>query len=134
MQKKKSIDNTDHRKSDICWLDRLEWEWLYSRVDEWMKIINPNLEMKNPERMQLTKYIEGCYFGWHIDNSVDLTRTLSATILLQPSEEGGILEFDPIPFDEPLMAGDAVAFDSSIYHQVTPVTKGTRYSLVRWLN
>ena len=77
-------------------------------------------------------------------------RKLSMTISLSdPSEyEGGNLEFDFRNYSKPgdekdrlsrikecaeiRPKGSIVVFPSYVYHRVTPVTKGTRYSLVCW--
>ncbi len=70
-------------------------------------------------------------------------RKLSVTINLnQPGEyEGGNLKFDFGPHSqgkrfhevtEIRPQGSIIVFPSWTYHQVTPVTKGTRYSLVLW--
>ncbi len=70
-------------------------------------------------------------------------RKLSVTINLnQPGEyEGGNLKFDFGPHaqgnrfhecTEIRPQGSIIVFPSFTYHQVTPVTRGTRYSLVLW--
>lgn len=70
-------------------------------------------------------------------------RKLSMTINLnKPGEyEGGNLKFDFGPHssgkryhecEEIRPQGSIIIFPSFLYHQVTPVTKGTRYSLVLW--
>jgi len=70
-------------------------------------------------------------------------RKLSVTINLnQPGEyEGGNLKFDFGPHaagkrfhecTEIRPQGSIIVFPSYVYHQVTPVVKGTRYSLVLW--
>jgi len=70
-------------------------------------------------------------------------RKLSVTINLTNSEnyEGGDLKFDLGPHNkdgrykvsnEARERGSIVVFPSHVVHQVTPVTKGTRYSLVIW--
>jgi len=70
------------------------------------------------------------------------TRKLSVTVSLNdPTEyKGGNLKFDLGPHSEKRYhtckeirpRGSIIVFPSHIYHQVTPVTKGTRYSLVAW--
>ena len=76
-------------------------------------------------------------------NMVNKIRKLSLTINLNmPGEyEGGNLKFDFGPHatgkryhecTEIRPQGSIIIFPSYIYHQVTPVTKGTRYSLVLW--
>lgn len=89
---------------------------------------------------------------WGLDNTqltVDdewenKVRKLSVTINLShdKSYEGGNLKFDLGPHQaknkryiectEIRPRGSMIVFPSFNYHQVTPVTKGTRYSLVMW--
>ena len=69
-------------------------------------------------------------------------RKLSVTISLNKPEEyeGGNLKFDFGPHSDERFhecteirpQGSVIVFPSHVYHQVTPVTKGTRYSLVGW--
>ena len=69
-------------------------------------------------------------------------RKLSVTVSLNdPSEyDGGNLKFDLGPHredryhscEEIRPQGSVIVFPSHIQHQVTPVTRGTRYSLVAW--
>lgn len=69
-------------------------------------------------------------------------RKLSVTVSLSDPKEydGGNLNFDLGPHrpdryhecTEIRPRGSIIVFPSHIYHQVTPVTRGTRYSLVAW--
>ena len=70
-------------------------------------------------------------------------RKLSMTVqLTDPDEyEGGLFQIDRGPhFDneryytvsEIMQRGSIIVFPSFVYHQVTPVTKGARESLVMW--
>lgn len=75
-------------------------------------------------------------------NFIGKIRKLSCTISLNdPSEyDGGNLKFDLGPHrtdryyecTEIRKRGSIIVFPSHLYHQVTPVTRGTRYSLVCW--
>jgi len=76
-------------------------------------------------------------------NFIGKVRKLSATINLnKPGEyDGGNLKFDFGPHaagkrfhevEEIRPQGSIIVFPSFTYHQVTPVTRGTRYSLVLW--
>jgi PKHD-type hydroxylase len=78
------------------------------------------------------------------DRFVGKVRKLSMTINLNaPGEyEGGNLKFDFGPHasgkrfhecEEIRPQGSIIVFPSFVYHQVTPITKGTRYSLVLWI-
>jgi|TARA_R110002074_G_scaffold365798_1_gene539581 hypothetical protein len=78
-------------------------------------------------------------------NLVGKVRKISMTINLNvPGDyEGGNLKFDYGPHvgsgkrfyecEEIRPQGSIIFFPSYTYHQVTPVTKGTRYSLVLWI-
>ena len=125
---------TEHhyRKSEVCWLDREQYAWLYERIDNRMHNIRDDLDRDYYEQLQLTRYDEGGYFNIHSDNG-DTPRKLSSTILLQNAKQGGDLTFENVPSIH-LNSGDAIFFDANINHEVKPVIKGTRYSLVRWLN
>ena len=68
-------------------------------------------------------------------------RKLSLTLCLTDSKEyeGGELQFFNGERPEKQMVindiqdqGSVIVFDSRDWHRVTPVTKGTRYSLVCW--
>jgi PKHD-type hydroxylase len=75
-------------------------------------------------------------------SKVGKIRKLSVTISLSDpaTYEGGNLKFDLGPHRgdryhecaEIRPRGSIIVFPSHVYHQVTPVTKGTRYSLVAW--
>ena len=71
-------------------------------------------------------------------------RKISMTVNLNDPKdyEGGNLKFDLGPhskserfkvFDDMRTQGSVIIFPSFMYHCVTPVTSGTRYSLVLWL-
>jgi len=77
-------------------------------------------------------------------HNVGKVRKLSVTINLNAPDEydGGLLNFDYGPHTsgdrykectEIKPQGSIIVFPSFLYHQVTPVTKGTRYSLVLWV-
>lgn len=76
-------------------------------------------------------------------NYVNNIRKLSVTINIskQDDYDGGVLNFDYGPHslgeryhmcEEIKPRGSIIVFPSYVYHQVTPVTRGTRYSLVLW--
>ena len=66
-------------------------------------------------------------------------RKLSMTILLNGNYQGGEFKFasynklkSEVETTDFKNAGSVIVFPSWIEHQVAPVTKGTRYSLVAW--
>ena len=139
----------DTRKSDVAWIDD---QWVYDLIWPYMMSANESAgwkyEIAAAERLQLTKYKETGYYTWHEDgigshNEVyhdpdnkfrhGNTRKLSMSVILNDDYTAGDLEIfqtkDPLPkFKE----GSIVVFPSFLHHRVTPVTEGTRYSLVSW--
>ena len=84
-------------------------------------------------------------YDWHMDGTLNNQNyDLKLTCLLNVSTEdysGGNLKFDLGPHagkkryhvcKEIRPQGSIIIFPSFTYHCVTPVTKGTRYSLVNW--
>ena len=106
-----------------------------------------NYEIESYQLVQFARYRDGGHYGWHRDvNESAISpngemRKLSLTLCLtDPKEyEGGELQFFNGERPEKQMVindiqdqGSVIVFDSRDWHRVTPVTKGTRYSLVCW--
>ena len=91
------------------------------------------------EPLQVTKYEKDDRYDWHQDESEwcrnkrpnEKIRKISFTLLLNEDFEGG--EFILINQEIPLKAGTMIFFHSDDYHQVNPVKKGVRNSLVGWI-
>jgi PKHD-type hydroxylase len=139
-------ENTDHlRVTRVAWLDRgPEIEWLYARIEQAVLELNNQFYKYDlyglVENFQYTVYdgAEGGHYDWHCDtgNTVE-PRKISLTLQLsEPSAyEGGdlLLEAGAGPFRAHKGRGTLVAFPSYMMHRVTPVTSGTRKSLVIWV-
>lgn len=141
------------RNSRVVWLNE---QWIYDWINGVINEINIehkwNFTISHPEQIQFTKYNEGQFYGWHQDIYENIPadgfqRKISAVIPLVESNayEGGDLEFydpmtnpnkkqeDKIIRNEKLrQKGSIIVFPSYIYHQVTPVLKGERLSIVIW--
>ena len=147
------------RDSQVAWLSD---KWIYDKVLPFINDANKkagwNWKHDYIEQIQFTKYGLNQFYNWHADGNSDhysvyknkpnpqmngKIRKISVTInLVDGSEyEGGNLKFDFGPqggenrfkvINEIRPKGSMVVFPSFFYHQVTPVTKGTRYSLVMW--
>ena len=96
----------------------------------------PGISPTNPDGDMPTGYTDN-------PNMIGKVRKLSMTINLNsPGDyDGGNLKFDFGPHSqgnrfhectEIRPQGSIIVFPSYVYHQVTPVTRGTRYSLVLW--
>jgi len=99
-----------------------------------------NYDLTHIEVIQLIRYQEGDFFDWHIDAFSQSCnyRKLSVTVQLSdPADyEGGDLEVSTGAPEKHVAVkdqGSLSIFPSFIQHRVTPVTKGTRYSLVAWI-
>ena len=129
------------RSSSIKWLEPSEeTSWIYEKMCKAINIANKNLwnfdwEGQTDE-IQYTEYydIKGGKYDWHIDvgNGTMSMRKISAVVLLNDGYEGGKLQLKSIGENLDMKKGNMFIFPSFISHRVTPVTKGTRKSLVMW--
>jgi PKHD-type hydroxylase len=138
--------NTEIRKAKVGWLEfTTETGWLYERLAFVGRQLNGkfyDFDLHGfVEPMQYTVYTsENAHYSWHMDkgNLNSAPRKLSMVIQLSdPTEyEGGDLELmtgaDNVSTVE-RKKGLIVSFPSWIMHRVTPVTAGTRKSLVCWV-
>ncbi len=88
----------------------------------------------------LLKYTKGGFYKTHCDSGTHNHRELSAVIFLNNDYEGGHLQFfEPnskdLILDVKPDVGKVVLWPSNYLfpHQATPVTKGTRYTIVSWM-
>ena len=138
-------DNNGIRESEIKWMYSDDKSfWVYEKICEYAKQANDKLWKFNIhsviDAIQYTVYNEGGgHYGWHIDIGPGAInhRKISCTVQLSdPDEyEGGDLEiwsggdFKTIERKQ----GCAILFPSFLMHRVTPITKGTRRSIVLWM-
>jgi PKHD-type hydroxylase len=140
-----TIVDEDTRKNKVVWIEaETDAAWIYQRIVDAVDQINKkffNFEIFGfLEKLQFTQYdAPDEHYKAHIDKTCgNVVRKLSITIQLSdPSEyEGGELSMitshtpDIMKKDQ----GTLLAFPSYTMHKVSPVTKGTRYSLVGWIS
>lgn len=146
--------NTEERDTEIQWAPKNSLvECIISRF-----IIQANQEavwnfnITEPEIVQIGKYKENQFYKQHIDcyiRGIDVIATgngsgiivpmlsqrkISASLLLNDESEyeGGNL----LMLNETITTkkqGTIIVFPSFMAHQVTPVTRGVRYSAVCWM-
>lgn len=132
------------RDSNIVWLYAADnMSWAFSRLTDIITSINSqyfNFDLFGfVEGFQFTRYdAPAGNYGKHIDKVFGgPIRKLSITIQLSDPDdyEGGdlLLHYGVDPITAPREQAKLVAFPSYMLHEVTPVTKGTRYSLVAWI-
>ena len=141
------------RRSVVKWIDRIKhgdnFEWLFQKMNEITAKVNNqyfdiDYRYDGCVAFQYTIY-HGHNEGWydqHMDHfmpgSWPDARKISFTVQLTDPEEyeGGELSFRDTGGDQPpefmKNKGSVCFFPSIQYHGVSPVTSGTRTSLVGW--
>ena len=140
---------SDYRVCDIAWLESNEiesdFDWIYATLTD--AIGRANIEYFRFDLTHLTALQYTVYNGSDHSNyqkHLDLgrqfpNRKLSFSVQLSEDTEyaGGDLRFHYVknqPEVAPRQKGTVIFFPSWIVHDVTPVTQGTRRSLVGWVN
>ena len=142
------LDN-DIRKTNICWNSD---EDLFDIAFEYMPIANKkagwNFQIDSAENFQIGQFPKGGHYDWHVDGlAIDpinapnnkllhgKTRKISMVVWLNEDFQRGDFEFHKCYMKNNVIKptqGTVIMFPSWLIHRVTPVTKGTRYSLVSW--
>lgn len=141
-------DNDGHynkkiRNSLVRFIPFDEMKSFYQRIEILVNTVNANFfgynDIHLTEPAQFTTYNKKGFYNWHQDTFMDgkdnpRVRKISMSILLnKPNEfKGGELEFFSSDKKIKLNQGYGVFFASYLVHKVTPITKGTRKSLVMW--
>jgi|DEB0MinimDraft_4_1074332.scaffolds.fasta_scaffold08388_5 PKHD-type hydroxylase len=135
--------------------------WIINEISPYIDFANKNAEWNFEldwiEPLQFTVYNLNQHYNWHVDswnepyvhnnpNFDKKIRKLSFIISLQDENkyEGGDLFFDTninspdekrkfFKCEELKPQGSIVVFPSHVWHKVSKVTKGLRYSLVGWV-
>jgi PKHD-type hydroxylase len=133
------------RRSQVSWLENnSNTKWVFEKLANVASQLNAEhfrLDLVGfGEPLQLTNYnqSENGMYGWHQDYGGGTSRKLSLAMqLTDPSEyEGGNLQVMTTSKPENVrkQRGLIAAFPSYVLHQVTPVTQGSRQSLVAWVS
>jgi PKHD-type hydroxylase len=137
------IKTHEIRKSNVSFLEDAEFDWLYDKLIVAVNHVNTTNYHKHLygiEPLQYTEYDSeySGFYGPHVDDvdSINgLKRTLSFTMQLSEGYSGGELlvyhNGNTITGDK--TKGSITFFDSSLVHEVKPLTSGFRKSLVGWV-
>jgi PKHD-type hydroxylase len=134
------------RRAELSWLDDLpQTAWVMDRMMRLVAAAN-----RESFGFDLTEFAESAqvarygaeregHFGWHSDIGAGaLAQKRKLTVVVQLSDptdyDGGVLEVWPDSSirTAPRTRGSAVIFPSFTLHRVTPITRGTRWSLTLW--
>ena len=157
IEKAITLDDYSKRNYNVSWIND---KWIYDIINPFIHQANKqagwNFQWDWNETSQFTIYEKDHYYGWHTDqlilpldhpnkNIKGKTRKLSLTLQLtdKTKYEGGDFQFkwiqndkkdllNIITVDDAKDIGTIIVFPSFIYHQVSPITKGKRESLVNW--
>lgn len=133
------------RDSNISFISPENIDWLFRKLTSLCENLNNQFfkfELQGfLEGLQFTEYkAPHQHYTWHKDKAfMQRVRKLSIVVQLTDEDEyeGGDLEILIRPDDKPLKTprskGTLIAFPSYEIHRVSPVTKGTRHSLVGWI-
>lgn len=138
------VENTDYRKNKSAFLAPRNYNGLYRRLTDVCMILNNEYFKFDVfgfmEGLQFTEYnAPGDYYDEHMDKLYSgLVRKLTFVLQLTDSNEydGCDLELITGGRDVAKMKrdrGTLIMFPSYILHRVTPITRGTRHSLVGWI-
>lgn len=134
------------RRSKVSWLNKDQnTEWVFEKLSHVVSSLNAQyfrLDLTGfGEAMQLTNYDQSDHgmYGWHQDYGGRISPSRKLSVVLQLTDparyEGGNLQV--LTSGEPQairkQRGLIAAFPSYTLHQVTPVTQGSRQSLVAWI-
>jgi PKHD-type hydroxylase len=140
-----SDKDTDIRVTKVAWLKRgVRTEPIYNRIMTLVRQLNAHsyrFDIADLEIIQYTVYHgeQGGHYDWHIDQNKDSPNPRKISVSIQLSDpanyEGCDLQFQDGSqiLTAPRERGTAIAFPSFCLHRVTPITSGTRKSLVVWV-
>ena len=112
-----------------------------TRIDKIIPVINFLLNRKT--KILVISHVgrpKGEFYKMHMDFGPDIhmTRKLSITVQLsdENSYDGGdlIIYYSGEHYIAPKAKGTVIVFDSRLTHEVTPIIKGERHSLVKWFH
>jgi PKHD-type hydroxylase len=151
-----TTQDTTKRDCKVAWIND---KWIYDILNPFIHFANKeagwNFQWDWNENSQFTIYEKGHYYGWHVDQGTNplkykhkelagKSRKLSLTLQLtdKTKYKGGDFQFkwiqdkkdlvNVITIDDAKDLGTIIIFPSFIWHQVLPITKGKRESLVNW--
>ena len=99
------------------------------------KEIHPDIECDIDTGYELLRYKEGQYYIQHTDSYKEEQRTLSCSFALNDDFEGGEFALFDREIQLKPKKGSVLVFPSNFMypHEICPVTKNTRYSIITWL-
>lgn len=139
------INDESTRKGKIAWLNEKDKiDWLYKKLTD--AVITLNNQFFNfdlfgfSESLQFSEYkAPGDHFEAHVDKIYNgPIRKLSTVLQLSDPNTYKGCDLEILTYNKPEVPsrkqGSLIVFPSYILHKVTPITEGTRYSLISWVS
>lgn len=137
------IKSHTFRKSNIAFINHPDFNWVYEKFIVAVNHVNTTNFHKvlyGIEPLQYTEYDSkyNGFYGPHIDDLNSFSafrRSLSFTMQLSDGYTGGelLIHHNGVTTTGDKRKGTITFFDSSLVHEVKPVTSGFRKSLVGWV-
>ncbi len=140
---KEPVLNTNVRQTlNVDFFD----ENLFNKINSAIKVANINYfryDIESIDTLRFLKYGIGGTYNWHTDYGRHECSMRKLTAIIQLSDdkdyEGGDFEFGITNSEgDDLVKGNRgkgclLVFPSFLSHRVAPITKGTRYSIITWM-
>lgn len=94
----------------------------------------PHTHIAQDTGYELLRYTEGQFYIQHVDSFLQAPRLISCSFALNDNYDGGEFAFFDRQLKYKLNQGDVIMFPSTFMypHEIMPVTKGIRYSIITW--
>jgi len=107
-------------------------KWLFEKLKDYFEMETNLKIIKIKKQIHLHRFIKGDWFGKH--NDVRDKRLYTIGVLLNDDFQGGDFKmYNPEEIILNKVIGNAYIFDVGIYHEITPILRGERYSLLWFL-
>lgn len=116
-------------------LDNKLWNCAAQCIEKYNKKFN-HVDVQQDTGYELLRYKTGGFYKEHTDSYNKRPRVISCSFAINDNYEGGEFAFFNKKIQYRLDKGDALMFPSTFTypHQILPVTKGERYSIITWFN
>jgi hypothetical protein len=107
-------------------------KWLFEKLKDFFEIETGLKIIKIKKQIHFHKFVKGDWFGKH--NDIRENRLYAVGVLLNNDFEGGDFKlYNPNEIILDKVIGNTYLFDVRIDHEITPILKGERYSLLWFL-
>ncbi len=117
-------------------IDQSLFECVSSCIDRYSEeTTTTDLEIQEDSGYELLRYFEGEFYIQHTDSFKESPRAITFILSINDDYEGGEISFFNRELTYKLKQGSCIMFPSNFMypHEIRPIIKGTRYSIITWL-